>query len=565
MISKVLVVDDDDVNRKVLENMLQDKGYRVIQAENGREAVDMFDHELPDLVLMDIIMPEMDGYEATRQIRVLAGDRFVPVIFLTVVTDEEQLAQCVTAGGNDFLTKPFSQIILMSKIEAMEQMRELYNTVKCQRDEIEQHHLHLQREHKVARRLFSRQMHTGCLDRSNIRYLISSLSVFNGDMLLAAQTPSGGLNVMLGDATGHGLPAAIGALPVADIFYGMSANGYSLSEIITELNQKLKDILPTEFFLCACLINLASDNRTLSLWNGGLPDVIIYSVEKQSVSAHFASSDFALGMFDNDQLQGDVQMIELAEGDRIFIYSDGITEASNTNGEMFGEARFMGCFENNSEPEHLFDEIQETVKAFRGGQGQSDDMTLLEVIAAPGTTEFSVNEHTQSNQGKPAMDWLLSFSFGPDELRTMNPVPLLTQLLMEIQGLKADRENIFIILSELFNNALDHGVLDLDSRLKISPESFTDYYALRQQRLEKLEQGYINIKLNHGKTDSGGQLTICIEDSGSGFNSNATLSSSESKMENASYCGRGILRVQSLCEQLSYHEPGNCVEATYFW
>jgi len=115
----ILIVDDEPTNCLLLETILLEEGHSVSCAENGREAVKLFEQQRPDLILMDIMMPEMDGYEATRLIKALAGEQFVPVIFLTGITDEYQLARCVECGGDDFLTKPYSKVTLNAKIESL--------------------------------------------------------------------------------------------------------------------------------------------------------------------------------------------------------------------------------------------------------------------------------------------------------------------------------------------------------------------------------------------------------------------------------------------------------------
>ena len=120
---KVLLVDDDRINRVLLNAILKREGYTVLEANDGQEAVDIFDNEKPDLVLMDVMMPVMDGYEATKLIKSRGVDRFVPVIFLTAVTDEKALAKCVECGGDDFLVKPYNRVILKAKIDAMLRIR----------------------------------------------------------------------------------------------------------------------------------------------------------------------------------------------------------------------------------------------------------------------------------------------------------------------------------------------------------------------------------------------------------------------------------------------------------
>ena len=99
---KVTIADDEATGRRLLERLLSLEGYEVVSAKNGREAVDLFDSESPDLVLMDVMMPEMDGYEATRRIKAWQTEVFVPVIFLTGVTDEEELARCGSARSRRY-------------------------------------------------------------------------------------------------------------------------------------------------------------------------------------------------------------------------------------------------------------------------------------------------------------------------------------------------------------------------------------------------------------------------------------------------------------------------------
>ena len=116
---KALVVDDDATNRVFIRALLVKEGYDVVLAEDGIEGVARFREVRPDIVFMDVMMPHMDGYEATRLIKELAGETFVPVIFLTALSDDEAMMSCINAGGDDFLSKPFKKNTLKSKIIAM--------------------------------------------------------------------------------------------------------------------------------------------------------------------------------------------------------------------------------------------------------------------------------------------------------------------------------------------------------------------------------------------------------------------------------------------------------------
>ncbi|MDH5437083.1 MAG: fused response regulator/phosphatase, partial [Gammaproteobacteria bacterium] len=252
---KILIVDDEVTNRMVLNAMLKRDGFTVLMAENGKQAIEVFNNENPDLVLMDVMMPVMDGYEATRIIKSSVGNRFVPVFFLTAMTDEKALAKCIESGGDDFLTKPFSRTILRSKIEALLRVKTIYTTLQEQHDELTYHQKYIDREHEIAERIFNKIIRKDALDVDNIKFILSPVALFNGDILLVSPKPKGGQHVMLGDFTGHGLSAAIGAMPVAEIFYSMTEKGYPIQDIASEINSKLGKTLPTGLFCAACLLD----------------------------------------------------------------------------------------------------------------------------------------------------------------------------------------------------------------------------------------------------------------------------------------------------------------------
>ena len=558
-----LVVDDDAVNRMILEGMLLDSGYDVITAEDGQQAIQLYVDHGPDVILMDIMMPVLNGYQATQKIKQLAGEHFVPIIFLTAVTDEDELARCVKVGGDDFLRKPYSKVIIMAKVEALMRLSKLNAAIQRQRDEIDIHNEQMLVEQKVAKKIYSRVVHEGCLDMPNLKYILSPLSIFNGDLLLAACTPSGGLNILLGDATGHGLPAAIGAVPVSDLFYELTENGATVDAIVLEINSKLKKILPPEFFFCACVCNFSSDYRLFTMWHGGLPDVLIYSAENKKLKHIVCSTNFPLGVVSNEQLKTDVHIFDLSKGDRVYLYSDGITEARNREREEFGETRLRRCFEQGKPADQVFIEILETVTEFRGDEKQSDDVTLLEINADDGLLKGkSLTKVTGTATLPYPSNWNMSMMLTKRDFIETNPVSILTKFTTQVDGLMLHRENIFIVLSELYNNALDHGLLKLDSSMKMQPNGFSDYLMQRQKRLSNLVDGQIAISLEHKMSDNHGKLVIYMADSGEGFDHAHYV---PGLGENLKKSGRGLPLIRSLCKEVEYVGKGNQVWATYHW
>jgi len=561
---KILIADDDIPNRLVLQAILENQGYSTLQADDGLQAVEIFDRECPDMVLMDIKMPNMDGYEATRRIKAMSGESFVPVIFLTATSDTEGLAKCVESGGDDFLTKPYNRVLLQARIDALLRIRDLYSTVHHQRNELASHQKRLDRERQLAKRLFSNIIETGSLDLPYIKSILSPMSLFSGDILLAAPKPSGGLHILLGDFTGHGLAAAVGALPVSSVFYGMTAKGYSVAEIVTELNTKLTTILPTDMFLAACMMDINPDSHTLSIWNGGIPRVLIYSEEKQKIIRRIEPRYLPLGVATEDSFISRVDAVELRQGDRVYINSDGVTETVNPAGEMYGRKRLESIFERDIPSDELFEAIQKDLYAYQAGGAQHDDVTIIELMYDQEQLEntISLDDNQGRRAGISATKWNLSMEIGADLMRQFDPLPLLIQSVCDIQGFRGQRQQLYTVFSELFSNALDHGVLGLDSQMKKTADGFTRFYMERQAKLERLTDGKISINIRHKPKGQGGELAIKFEDSGRGFDYKADMVMLE---DNKSHSGRGIQLLRSLCDEVHFDGKGNIVEVIYRW
>jgi CheY-like chemotaxis protein/anti-sigma regulatory factor (Ser/Thr protein kinase) len=558
--SRVLIADDDHVNRLILKAILTKEGYAVEVAENGREAIAKFSAWQPDLVLMDIMMPVLDGYEATREIKTLAGDSFVPVIFLTALSDEAALARCVAVGGDDFLTKPYSRVILKAKIDALERVRRLHVTLRQQRDELAGHQRRLLQEHQVAEKVLAKIVHTGSMGAKQIRYLLSPMAIFNGDMLLAARKPSGGLHVIIGDFTGHGLSAAIGTIPVADIFYGMTDKGFSIGDILATINEKLRVILPTDVFFAATLLELDASHSKLTVWNGGMPDTLIRRVDGR-VDA-LPSDHLPLGVVERDQLDRGVRVVEVEAGDRIVAFSDGFIEARAPDGGMFGLERMTAALAHQHDPGQMFDGLLRTLGDFVGDGHLGDDLSLIEITCDPAWGQARAAKEASLARPRAPMRWSIALELVPETLRSVDPLPLVMHLLMDLQGLHEHREQLYAVLMELFTNALDHGLLGLDSALKQTPEGFVRYYELRKQRLAELDHGCVRIALEHTPDGRGGRLRFTVEDDGPGFDHAAVFAPLQ---DNVSYYGRGIPLLRSICERLEYTGNGNHAEAVYRW
>jgi adenylate cyclase len=130
--AKILVVDDTPKNVKLLADLLTVKGYAVVTAASGAEALKQVEAEKPDLVLLDVVMPEMSGYEVCRKIRENSATEILPVIMVTALDPSEERIKGLDAGADDFLTKPINQAELLARVKSLLRIKELYDTVQAQ-------------------------------------------------------------------------------------------------------------------------------------------------------------------------------------------------------------------------------------------------------------------------------------------------------------------------------------------------------------------------------------------------------------------------------------------------
>lgn len=555
----ILIAEDSAADRLLLSTIVRRQGHEVLTAANGAEAVEVFARQQPHLVLMDAMMPVMDGFEAARQIKALAGETLVPIIFLTSLTESDALVRCLDAGGDDFLAKPYNQVILAAKIKAMDRLRRLQATVLQQRDLIAKHHDYLLNEQRVAKAVFDKVAHSGCLSAPNIRYLQSPYALFNGDLLLAAYTPAGDMHVLLGDFTGHGLPAAVGAMPLAEVFYGMTAKGYGLAETLREMNAKLKRILPVDMFCCATLLCLSFQRRSVEVWNGGMPDGYLHRAATGE-RVPLPARHLPLGVLSPQAFDDRTEVQTMAIGDRVFLLSDGVIDTTDGEERLFGVERLQQLFAANRQPDDLFAEIERALEDFRGEP--RDDVSMVEVSLLDATQITpSPPVYSDSGQSSP-LDWSVSFEYRGATLKRFNPLPYLLQLLQEVHGLRAQSGALYSVLAELYSNALEHGVLGLDSSLKRDASGFARYYEQRNSGLEALQDGYVRVHLDVKPREKGGCLIIRVEDSGKGFDVSRVMNR---PLEDVRLSGRGVSLVRQLGRNACWSDDGRSARVEFFW
>jgi len=546
----ILVVDDIEKNRVILERFLSSQGYDVICASSGKESIDLIQEHDVDLVLMDIKMPDMNGYEATRSIKAIHSENYLPVIFVTALSEEEALEEALEAGGDDFVTKPIGFGILLSKIKAHSRIRELHSQVNNQNKELSRHNARLNREHELISHFFDQARKNCFFDEDVIRSYSLPMSVFNGDTVLVARRSGGGVTVLVGDFTGHGLSAAVGTLPVSQIFFSMVEESAFIGDIARELNRQVNILLPVEMFFAASIIELSAKGDRLMVWHGGMPDAYLFDQAKDELTV-LHSDHLPLGVRTHEEFNDSVQLFYVNEDSKFIVFTDGLSEAENLDKKMINTDVFIEAIKNNKN--NILESVINSYQQYSHGVPQSDDISILELSCVHVAAEDPIDNNKEIAESVP---WDISLKI-EDQLLKRDVVANVINLIGDTVALREHKGVVYTLLTEMYNNTLDHGILDLQSSEKDSDEAFHQYYKTREERLNNLKNACITIDVSYCPGDDSSELSVIMSHNGNTFDVKPRTSTDDD------YHGRGIDLIEAICSQVDYSDDGRTLKVVY--
>lgn len=232
-----------------------------------------------------------------------------------------------------------------------------------------------QEENALAQDINLRLMKRGGLSSSRLHYWFAPAATFSGDIIAAIPGPGGRFYVLMADAAGHGLAAAITVLPVLSAFHAMAERGQPIGEIAAEINRNLRATLPSGRFVAATLLHIDEAEGTAEAWIGGMPDLLLLNPEGQVVHS-MSSRQLPLGIVDADAGMSATARIAWQTGSQIAMYSDGLVEASNQAGEMFGIERLCKALLATRADQRVA-AVQDAITRHIGPAVPHDDISLM--------------------------------------------------------------------------------------------------------------------------------------------------------------------------------------------
>lgn len=372
---KILIADDSPDNRALLRKMLLRMAHEVIEAENGEQAVILNAEHSPDLILMDVLMPIMNGLQAIEEIRRQSMDKWVPIFVLSAISSTEVIVEGLNAGADDYLPKPLHQSVLTAKIASVQRSIEMQQKILDDAEQLKRYHQQNEQEQLFLQNIFSRLIGQSDLKDPCLKFWLKPAQRFSGDLLCARRANPDQLYFMQADATGHGLAAAVPNVLVNQIFHGMSKKGLPIALMAREINRVLHTQLPLGRFVALAVGKIDCQQRSIELWNGGLPDAWVLSDSGQLLHTFKSRHTFS-GILSDQEFDDSTEIWHWRQPCKLLLYSDGIIDAGNPAGEAFGNERLLALL-LRAPVEHCIAAIETALETHLQGTPNQDDMSCL--------------------------------------------------------------------------------------------------------------------------------------------------------------------------------------------
>ena len=371
----ILIVDDTPINIGVISGALKDS-FATKVATSGEKALAIASgKEKPDLILLDIMMPEMDGYEVCRRLKANTDTRDIPVIFLTSQTEAEDETKGFEVGAVDYIHKPFSAAVVKARVRTHLMLREAHAEIARQLVEINT-------ELEMARQIQLSILPSSTPKISGLdivaRYI--PMTSVAGDFYDFIVVDDSHVGILIADVSGHGLPAALIASMLQVALTAQARHASEPGKVLAGLNQALCGKFQHNF-VTAAYVYLDLEKKIMKYGGAGHPPLLLWR-KSTGTASEVLENGLVMGQF--EEATYDSLEVPIEAGDRFSLYTDGILETANPAQEEFGTARFMKFMEANNKlaagpfADALLLELARWLEQ-PPGEGHKDDISLLTV------------------------------------------------------------------------------------------------------------------------------------------------------------------------------------------
>jgi response regulator of citrate/malate metabolism len=542
---RILIIEDDAMFAVILENFLVNKQCETTVSNQLQSAKTQLTASSFDFILLDNHLPDGEGIDILPFIKSLSCK--VPVMMITAADDQVLMSKAFEKGVDDFLTKPVSVDLLWQKIQRCRSLYDKEAVVNEQTQKLEKLLNQREQEEDLARYVYEDISASLAPKTQYVDTYIQASSSFNGDIFICKTAPNGNIFVILADATGHGLPAAISILPLASTMKAMITKGLSLAHLIHEANKKLNIELPDNKFVALIGIEINFNKQELQLFNGGMPDVV--SLKKDKSLEQYSSTSMALGILESEGFDPKIVTLDIGSIRNLFFFSDGLIEQTDSTGKPFGMHRLLKVLNGYDYKEPLVNRVINEFTVFNNMDALLDDLSMcdLQLQSLMDSHVYQKQTVIAANQGKitVTLDIEGRLMASTDIIGCLDSIMRSTDMVGDL------RQKALTVFAELINNGVEHGILNLDSKLKNDMSGFADYLRLKEDRLVNVGADD-KLSVKYSFSPSTAEIGFEIIDSGQGYDINKDKNVAVDALS-----GRGIDLIKKLCNTVDIITPGN--------
>jgi sigma-B regulation protein RsbU (phosphoserine phosphatase) len=374
----ILLVDDNPTNLQVLFQTLEGVGCKLLIAKNGQMALSIAGKARPDLILLDIMMPDIDGYEVCRQLKTNPATSGIPVIFLSALGDTEDKVKGLQLGAVDYITKPFQPDEVIARVNTHLTIDRLKREVESQKDQLE-HELKVVSE--VQRKLLPKQLPR--IDGFKLAVHYETSRYAGGDYYDIIELPDNCWGFLIADAEGHSAPAAVLMAMTCALFRSYPGSADDPAEVLHYLNEHLCKVADPSF-MTALYAHYDANKQIMRMARAGHPLPMVFRHADNKAIEFPCPGVYPLGI-EAYEIEIPVTEAKLEPGDRFLIYTDGLTERFDMAGDTYGEQRLLKLLATDSanDTQGIIAAIMADVEQFAGQRPADDDQALLLGIVQP--------------------------------------------------------------------------------------------------------------------------------------------------------------------------------------
>ena len=366
----ILIVDDNPENVEILQMRLMANNYDVITATDGEMGLNTARDKLPDLILLDIMMPKMDGFEVCRQLKGDPTLPFMPIILVTAKTESEDVVAGLEAGGDEYLTKPVDHAALVARVKSMLRIKSLHDTVLEQSTQLKKQ---LKTATKIQTLFWPEipELKAG----GHIWAVSIPASYVGGDLYDVIKLSDGSLLAYVADVSDKGVPAALIMAALSSKIRSESRIYNDIGQLLSSINNSMYNLISEEgFFATIVLVRYWPDTGKMELALGGHLQPLW--IAEDGLGNMPQLNGISLGITANAHYEK--EEITLSPGESVLLYSDGLIEAENEKQELFGIERLIR-YAKDKKDRNIGESLLDEIKKWRGNAVVNDDLTMLEI------------------------------------------------------------------------------------------------------------------------------------------------------------------------------------------